>query len=64
MRTGLLGFVATTAVLVPAATLSLVAGPEQRAKLFAPGAQTLAVDGARVTAKLDRKPTPAVADRR
>jgi hypothetical protein len=55
MRIGLLGFVVTTAVLIPAATLSLVAGPEQRAKLFAPGVKAIALDGAHVEAKIRRR---------
>jgi hypothetical protein len=51
---GLLAFGITTAVLVPAAVQRLTAGPTQLAKLVAPGAKSLTIDGTKIDISLDR----------
>lgn len=53
-RLGLVAFVITTGVLVPAAVHQLSAGSEQVAKFVAPDVHTLALDGASIDARLDR----------
>lgn len=53
-KVGLVAFCITTGVLVPAALHQLTAGPEQVAKLIAPGASTITIDGATVAASVDR----------
>lgn len=50
---GSIAFFATVGVLGPAALLHLDAGPEQRAKLFAPDSRSVTLDGTEVTASLD-----------
>jgi len=51
---GLLAFGTTVGILVPAAALHLTAGPKERAMLFAPGAESLDVNGTHVEVTLDR----------
>jgi len=51
---GVVAFTATVCALLPAATLHLTAGPAQEARLFAPSANALMIDGARVEVALDK----------
>ena len=51
---GLLAFGITTAVLIPTALQRLTAGPAQVAKLVAPGARSLTLDGATIEVGVDR----------
>jgi hypothetical protein len=53
-KVGLVAFMVTTGVLVPAALHHLTAGPNQVAKLIAPGARTITVAGAKIDASVDR----------
>lgn len=53
-RVGLIAFGVTTCVLVPAAIHRLTAGSKQVAKLVAPGARSLSIDGAKIDVALDR----------
>jgi hypothetical protein len=52
---GLLAFGTTVGILVPAATLHLTAGPEQRAKLIAAGDESLDLNGTHVAVSMDRR---------
>lgn len=54
MRTGLVAFGITTAILVPAAIDRLTAGSVQIAKLAAPGARSVTTDGATFDVAIDR----------
>lgn len=53
-RVGLFAFGVTSCVLVPAAIHRLSAGPQQVAKLLAPGADSLAIDDTKIKVALDR----------
>ncbi len=53
-KVGLVAFCITTGVLVPAALHQLTAGPEQVARLIAPGASAITIDGATIAASVDR----------
>jgi hypothetical protein len=52
---GLVAFGITAGILVPAIALTLDAGPKQREMLFAPGADSLELDGTKIYATLDHK---------
>ena len=52
---GLVAFGITAGILVPAVALTLDAGPKQREMLFAPGADSLELDGTKIYATLDHK---------
>ncbi|MCW5808633.1 MAG: hypothetical protein KIT31_40155 [Deltaproteobacteria bacterium] len=51
---GLLAFGITTCVLVPAAVHHLTASPQQVARLTAPGASSLEIDGTKIDVSVDR----------
>jgi len=52
---GLVAFGITAGILVPAVALTLDAGPKQREMLFAPGADSLELDGTKIYATLDHR---------
>lgn len=57
-RIGLVSFAVTTGVLVPTALHTLTAGPDQVAKLVAPGSSSITVDGTKIAISVDK----AIAD--
>ncbi len=53
-NTGLVAFAVTVGILAPVVVLQLSAGPKQRQMLFAPGSNSLSINGVHIDATLDR----------